>query len=118
MDSWTPAQIDDQAANPEGPRAYVEFAPSAKNGWKFSPSSKGGFEDWPSYDDLFLKYFQGVNMNRGLEDSIVDINRPALEARMKDYFSSTSFDELKGRHPGLCEPRAGYDPQATRQTQQ
>jgi hypothetical protein len=60
--------------------------------------------------------YQGVNPNRGLEGSVVDVHRDALVARMKDYFSDLSFSRLKERHPELCEPRAGYDPEAVRKT--
>lgn len=112
--SWTATQREQAAAAPEGPRGYVEFLPTAKSGWKFVPGGKSGFEDWPAFDELFPRFFQGVNMNRGLQGSIVDTDRSALEARMGDYFSSISFSELQKRYPTLCEPRAGYDPEETR----
>ena len=114
LDSSSPSQRKQAAEAPEGPRPYAEFPPSAKNGWKFAPSGKAGYEDWPAFDDLFPKYLQGVNMNRGLDDSIVDSDRDVLEARMEDYFSSTSIAELQKRYPALFETRAGYDPKETR----
>lgn len=114
LNSWTETQQKQAAEAPEGPRPYAEFPPSPKNGWKFAPSGKVGYEDWPAFDDLFPKYLQGVNMNRGLDDSVVDSDRGLLEARMKDYFSSTSFSELQKRYPALFETRAGYDPKETR----
>jgi predicted helicase len=80
IDSWTEAQRKQAPEAPEGPRRYVEYAPSAKNGWKFAPTGKSGFEDWPAFDDLFPRHFQGVNMNRGLEDSVIDTDRSALTA--------------------------------------
>jgi hypothetical protein len=114
MDSWNGAQLKQAAESPEGPRPYVEFPPSANTGWKFAPAGKSGFEDWPAFDDLFPKYFQGVNMNRGLDGSVIDTDRSALEARMVDYFSSISFSELQKRYPTLCQPRADYDPKEIR----
>jgi hypothetical protein len=114
MDSWTAAQLKQAAEAPKGPRRYVQFQPSRKNGWKFAPAGKSGFEDWPAFDDLFAKYFQGVNVNRGLEGSVVDTDCLALEMRMSDYFSSMTFSELQRRYPSLCEPRAGYDPEEAR----
>jgi len=115
LDSWTTSQRKEAADVPEGPRPYVEFPPSEKNGWKFAPSGKVGYEDWPAFDDLFPKYLQGVNMNRGLDDSVVDSDRGSLITRMKDYFSSTGLAELQKRYPALFESRAGYDPKATRE---
>ncbi|MDE2284695.1 MAG: N-6 DNA methylase [Hyphomicrobiales bacterium] len=113
-DSWTEAQRKQAIEAPEGPRAYVEFVPSAKNGWKFAPTAKSGFEDWPAFDDLFPKSFQGVNPNRGLDGSVIDVDRSALEKRMQDYFSGMSFSELKQKYPVLCESRARYEPKQTR----
>jgi hypothetical protein len=114
MQSWTDNERKLVAESPEGPREYVEFPPSEKNGWKFAPAGKIGFEDWPAFDDLFPKRFQGVNPNRGLDGSVIDTDRGALEARMRDYFSSLNFTDLKKDHPVLCEPRARYEPRQTR----
>lgn len=114
MQSWTSDEHKTAAESPEGPRDYVEFFPSDKNGWKFAPAAKAGFEDWPAFDDLFAKWLQGVNINRGLEDSVIGTNRMALESRMAEYFSSLPFAELQRRYPSLCEPRSGYDPKETR----
>lgn len=114
MDSWTAAQLKQAAEAPEGPRQYVEFPPSPRIGWKFAPSGKSGFEDWPAFDDLFPKSLQGVNPNRGLDGSVIDADRAALEKRMQDYFSSVSFDDLQKEYPVLCESRARYNPEQTR----
>lgn len=114
VDSWTTAQRKEVADTPEGPRPYVEFPPSAKNGWKFAPSGKIGYEDWPAFDELFPKSFQGVNPNRGLDGSVIDTDRGALKKRMQEYFSSMTFSELRGKYPVLCEARARYEPKQTR----
>jgi len=114
MESWTKEQRQEAAAVPEGPRDYVEFPPTEKNGWRFAPAGKIGFEDWPALDDLFPKWFQGVNPNRGIDGSVIDIDRSALEARLRDYFSALSFSELQKRYPNLCETYADYDPKQTR----
>ncbi|HZC24731.1 MAG TPA: type ISP restriction/modification enzyme, partial [Candidatus Binatia bacterium] len=114
LDSLTPAQQAAAAKTPEGPRPYEQFVPSENNGWKFAPTGAAGFEDWPGFDDLFPKTFQGVNPNRGLEGSVIDTDRADLERRIDDYFSKITFDELKRRHPELCESRARHNPDATR----
>jgi hypothetical protein len=114
MDSCAVGDRTKAAALPEGPRPYTEFVPSKSNGWKFAPPSHSGFEDWPSFEDLFPKWFQGVNPNRGLDDSVIDTDHAALEHRMKDYFSDMTFGELQKRHPALCEKRARYEPRQVR----
>jgi hypothetical protein len=114
LESWPEPEQKVAAEKAEGPRPYAEFVPSKNNGWKFAPASASGFEDWPAFDDLFPKAFQGVNMNRGLEGSVVDTDWAALEARMAAYFSSASFAELEKRYPNLFEARAGYEPKETR----
>lgn len=114
MESWSTTDSTDMATELDGPRPYAEFTLSKSTGWKFAPRSQSGYEDWPSFEDLFPKWFQGVNPNRGLDHSVVDTDRSALESRMADYFSSMTFGELQSRYPSLCEVRAGYDPQETR----
>lgn len=102
LDSLTSAQQDAATKKPEGPRPYEQFVPTGSNGWKFAPTGAAGFEDWPGFDDLFPKTFQGVNPNRGLEGSVIDTDRADLERRMDDYFSKITFDELKKRHPSYA----------------
>ena len=103
------------AGLPEGPREYEAVSPTERNGWKFvAASSSGGYEDWPALDELFPASFQGVNPNRGLDGSVIDTDRAQLIARMKDYYSSISFQALAAKYPTLCEPRARYEPEAIR----
>lgn len=115
MDSWPAGERKLAAERPEGPRPYTEFMPSAKNAWRFASAAKSGFEDWPAIDDLFPTYVQGVNPNRGIDDSVVDTDREALKARMQDYFSSRSNADIQARYPILFEPRAGYEPKLVRE---
>ena len=115
MDSWPAADLKSAAEKPEGPRPYQEFHPTEKTAWKFASVKENGFEGWPAFDDLFPRSFQGVNPNRGMDATVIDTDRGALEARMQEYFSDMSFSELQERHGNLCEPRAGYDPTATRE---
>lgn len=103
---------------PEGPREYEAISPSERNGWKLvAAGSTGGYEEWPALDELFPVRLQGVNPNRGLDGSVIDIDQVDLVARMKDYFSSLPFRDLAARYPALCESRARYDdPAAVRDT--
>jgi len=110
LDRWSKAQRAEAADRPEGPRPYTQVFPNAKNQWKLvQQTAVGGFEDWPSLDELFSTAIQGVNPNRGLDGSLVEIDRAALERRMRDYYSNMPWGEFQRRHPELCRPRAGYD---------
>ena len=116
LKSWPRAKSAGAARTPAGPRGYEQFVPTDATGWRLMPASGSGFEEWPGFDDVFPVYFQGVNPNRGLEGSVIDTDRTALEERMRDYFSKSSFGELKKRHPILCTERARYKPQVARET--
>jgi Type ISP C-terminal specificity domain/N-6 DNA Methylase len=114
MDAWTTKDLKAAADKPEGPRGYQEFYPSEERNWKFASVGEGGFENWPALDDLFPRSLQGVNPNRGLDGSVIDTERSALENRMRDYFSNLNFEELERRYPNLCEAHAGYEPESVR----
>ena len=74
----------------------------------------GGYEDWFSLEELFPVGYQGVNPNRGLEGSVVEIDRGTLEGRMREYYSDMPEEEFCRRHPVLCTPRARYEPRQMR----
>ena len=114
--SWPSEKKDAAVRTAAGPRDYEDFNPTAPTHWRLIPTNGSGFEEWPGLDDLFPVSFQGVNPNRGLEGSVIDTDREALEARMRDYLSASSFEEVKERYPSLCTERAGYDPQVARRT--
>lgn len=112
MQRWSRRRRAEAAERPEGPRPYEELTVDEGNAWRFTPRPAGAaFEDWPSLDELFPTAYQGVNPNRGLDGSVVDVDRAELERRMRDYFSHLSFAELERKHPVLVQRRARYDPQ-------
>lgn len=114
LDSLSPTQKREVSQRPEGPREYEAFTPSEANRWKLAPRDENaGFEAWPALDELFPTAFQGVNPNRGLDGSVIDVDREQLVQRMRNYLSAASFDAAKRSHPELCEVRAGYDPHET-----
>jgi hypothetical protein len=115
ISEWAPEQTAQAAAVPAGPRQYQTFVPGERRRWKLVPYDiAGGFEDWFSLEDLFPRSFQGVNPNRGLEGSVVEINRDILEQRLREYYSDMSDEAFCQRHPVLCEPRARYEPMEVR----
>jgi hypothetical protein len=75
-----------------------------------------GYEDWPSLDELFPTSWQGVNPNRGLSGSIIDVDRDALATRMRSYFDpNRTFEEIRAASPELAANRARYDARAMRE---
>lgn len=115
MGGWAPERVAEAANVPAGPREYETFVPEERRRWKLVPYDMvGGFEDWFSLEDLFPVHYQGVNPNRGLEGSVVEIDRRTLEERMREYYSDMPDDEFCRRHPVLCTPRARYEPREMR----
>lgn len=110
MEEWTSAKKSTSARRPEGPRSFERFEPTEQSRWKLVPfSAQGGFDDWPALDQIFTAKLQGVNPNRGLDGSVVEMNRDVLLSRMRDYFSSMTSDGLRERHPVLMQDRARYN---------
>ena len=115
MDEWTAGKRAAATRPPEGPRSFEKFAPTEQSRWKLVPfATQGGFDDWPAIDQLFTTKLQGVNPNRGLAGSVVDVSRDALVSRMRDYFSNMTLDRLRERHPVLMQDRARYDAASVR----
>ncbi len=115
LPEWSPSKVKDAAARAEGPREYEELSPSRETHWRFvAQAASGGFEDWPGLDELFPSSFQGVNPNRGLEGSVVDVDKDVLASRMQEYYSDMDYSDFSARHPVVCEPRARYEPKTVR----
>ena len=85
--------------------------PDERRRWKLIPYDiVGGFEDWFSLEDLLPSNHHGVNPNRGLEGSVVEMDRSVLEERMRDYYSDMSDEDFCRKHSVICEPRSRYEP--------
>jgi hypothetical protein len=129
-DFWGPAALKRQnllaslpAGSPPNGAAvpvYEPVTPSQTNRWRLGPNSvEGGFEAWPALDEMFPVAVQGVNHNRGIEGSVIDTDRDALEARMKAYIGAKTFQSAASSFPELAPSRtadgklaiAGYDPE-------
>jgi len=69
---------------------------------------------WPTIADLFPAYFSGVQTKR--DDLVIDIDREALIARMRQYFDpSISHAEMARISERSMEETARFDPKATRE---
>jgi hypothetical protein len=110
MGLWSSGKKAAAARRPEGPRSFEDFVPTEQARWKLVPfSAQGGFDDWPALDQLFVTRLQGVNPNRGLYGSVVEMDRALLVHRMRDYFSDMTVESIRERHPILMQNRARYD---------
>ena len=113
MGGWKDERAREAAGQPEGPRPYVTFCTNEKRRFLLTPTSQaGGYEDWLALDELFPTSFQGVNPNRGIDGSVIDVDREALAARMKLYFSAKDFETVRRACPELAARRARYEPEA------
>ncbi len=91
--------------------AYIDITPSAENRWRLSPhEQEPGYESWPGLDELFPVAIQGVNHNRGLEDTVIDTDTHVLRKRMSGYIGAGSFDEATRYAPAMAGKFAGYKP--------
>ncbi len=115
FDAATPQARREWSETSEGPRPYQDATPTETGLWRFvAATATGSYEDWPALDDLFVESFQGVNPNRGLDGSVIDTDRAALEERMRHYFSADEHADVAERMPELFTKRAGYDPVVVR----
>jgi type ISP restriction-modification system protein/N-6 DNA methylase len=115
MRDWPAEELAGAVSRPAGPRDYAEFRSSADRRWKLLPYDiTGGYEDWPSIDQMFSESVAGVNINRGLDRSVIDTDAQSLAARMEEYFSPMADDEFFERHPELGRTFAGYAPATVR----
>ena len=95
---------------------YETFTPTLAQRFKLVPyESQGGYEDWAALDELFIEKYQGVQANRGREESLTDTDREALTLRMKDYYSTLPWAEFSRQYPTLAQDRAGYDARVVRE---
>jgi hypothetical protein len=111
MAAWSATKKAEAAQRPSGPRDYETFVPADMARWMFAPrDANAGFESWPALDELFPTSYQGINPNRGLDGTVIDMDRGALVSRMRTYLTTKSYEEAKVRFPALTERYAGYDP--------
>lgn len=113
---WAGSEHEALFTTPAGPRPFISFTPTKENRWKLIPfAPQGGFEDWPAIDELFQKSIQGVNPNRGLKGTVIEIDKTTLEMRMRNYFSDMKTKKFAEEHPAMMKKWARYnDPSGVR----
>ncbi|MEI2772902.1 MAG: type ISP restriction/modification enzyme [Candidatus Competibacter sp.] len=93
---------------------YAELKPIAEIGLPFKPKIvKADYLSWPLLPELLPSSFPGVKTSR--DDALVDIDRTALEQRMRRYFDpNVSDEEIRRVAPSLMKITARFDPKQTR----
>ena len=94
---------------------YTQATPTRENRFSFRPSDVAThYLEWAKLTDLCADApSNGLMEKRG--GALIDIDRDALEGRMKMYFDkSVSWKELKGLDTGLTEDAARFDAEKAR----
>jgi predicted helicase len=99
----------------EGSTRYRQISPEARLGFPFKPASvTDDYLNWPKLPELFPVSYPGIKTSR--DAVLVDIDRNALERRMRRYFDPNVSDaEIAAEMPALMESAARFDALATRQ---
>lgn len=98
------------------PATYEALTPEAKIGLPFAPRRYGeNYLAWPSLPDLIPKHYSGVNTARDV--FVIDIDRDALIARMKQYFDPKLSDEqIASLYPSAMQTTSRFDAKEARST--
>ncbi len=96
-------------------KGYTTARPCKENRHSFRPENvSAAYNAWPRLPELCaVAPSNGLMEKRG--GALIDIDKDALEKRMKDYFNKIlSWEEYKARQTALVEPKARFDPAAAR----
>ncbi len=106
------AELDEAASSDA--RAWTSHEPLLELGLPFRPATVAkGYLEWPKLPEIFPVSFPGVKTSR--DDFVVDIDRDALEARIRAYLDPDVGDaEIAARWPSAMRKRERFDPLATR----
>ncbi len=93
---------------------YQQVTPVLEMGLALIPGQMAAdYVTWPSLPDLFPVSFPGVKTSR--DDVVVDIDRNALEKRMKDYFDSEiTHEQMKRLSPTAMASTNRFKAEAVR----
>jgi hypothetical protein len=98
-----------------GGRGYKPANPRAENRFSFRPENVAAeYTEWPRMVELCeVAPSNGLMEKRG--GALIDIDRDALEIRMRDYFDAgLSWEEYKARHTALTGDAARFRAQEAR----
>ncbi|MDG4876980.1 N-6 DNA methylase [Mesorhizobium sp. WSM4935] len=101
-----------QLLSAESTVPYAPLKPTKQNRWRLTPYAQTtGYEAWPSVEEIFPVRIQGVNPNRGITGSILDVDKKGLADRMVAYIGAENFAIAARICPELALPRANYTPE-------
>ncbi|MCB1920636.1 MAG: N-6 DNA methylase, partial [Candidatus Competibacteraceae bacterium] len=107
-----------ESLDPSPESHYSVLQPPLALGLPFVPMQvEAHYLTWLRLPELLPASFPGVKTSR--DDALVDIDRAALEQRMRKYFDpNVSDEEIRRIAPALMEKTSSFDPKATRMTLQ
>ncbi|MBB6413697.1 type ISP restriction/modification enzyme [Mesorhizobium sangaii] len=93
---------------------YRRLKPTRQNRWRLAPHAQAaGYEAWPSLEEIFPTRIQGVNPNRGITGSVIDVDKKLLADRVAAYIRANCYADATSACPALAVPRANYSPETT-----
>lgn len=94
--------------------AYHTVVPRPALGWAFGMrATSASYLAWPTLPELLPASYPGIKTSR--DTALVDIDRGALEARMRRYFDPALSDAtIAEETPELMRSASRFDPVATR----
>ena len=96
-------------------KIYETITPAVAVGLPFLPSkTSAGFFKWPLLTELFPVSFPGVQSKQ--DNLVVDLDREALERRIRDYFNpEISHEEMRAKHQSSMDGTNACEPVQTRE---
>ncbi|MDS4030527.1 MAG: type ISP restriction/modification enzyme [Candidatus Contendobacter sp.] len=103
-----------KSLDPSPAPPYQSLQPPLELGLPFMPMRvQAHYLAWPLLPELLPASFPGVQTSR--DDALVDIDRTALEQRMRQYFNpNVSDEEMRRIAPNLMQDTARFDYKQTR----
>lgn len=107
-------QLIESLDEPHRDSTYANVQLAAQNRYSFRPGAvTSSYASWPTLVELSQVFLQGMDEDRGLD--LIDIDKSALEARMRIYLDPLSTEETFAEAcPGLSRPRAAFVPAKAR----
>ena len=108
------ARLAEEATSPAA-GVYETLAPTSANRYRLRPEQIGSaYSSWPTVAELSaVSWLLGLNENRG--GALIDTERAALEARMRQYLDgAVSLESLPPELARLKRSWARFDPAQTR----
>lgn len=115
-DWWGKDKLTDLGSELAETKAWIDVVPSLSLGFPFVPIGiRADYDSWHSLPALFPASFPGVKTSR--DDALVDIDKTALEERLKAYFDPRiPMGSLPPSLKSLTVSTSGFDAAKTRKT--